>query len=58
MTDRMRLLFGAGLTALVRGPVVHFDETTNHRVPPVEHMDPFRRGGLKAPDALIERLAT
>jgi hypothetical protein len=60
MTDRMRLLFGACLTALlatelVRRPVVHFDETTNNRVHHVEHIDPFRYGGPKAPDALIER---
>jgi hypothetical protein len=60
MTDRMRLLFGACLTALlatelVGGPVVHFDETTNNRVHRVEHVDPFRPGGPTARDALIER---
>ncbi len=59
MTEAMRLLFGACLTALlatelVRGPVVHFDETTNNRVHRVEHTDAFRHGGPKAPDALIE----
>jgi hypothetical protein len=60
MAEAMRLLFGACLTALlatelVGGPVVHFDETTNHRVPRAVHIDPFRQGGPKAPDALIER---
>jgi len=42
-------------TELVGGPVVHFDETTNHRVHRVEHLDLFRHGGPKAPDAPIER---
>ena len=42
-------------TELVGGPVVHFDETTNHRVHRVEHLDLFRHGRPKALDALIER---
>ena len=63
MTDRMRLLFGACLTALlatalVGGPVVHFDETTNNRVRRVEHIDPFRHGGPKLPTRKSNGLGT
>ncbi len=59
MAEAMRLLFGACSTALLatelaRGPVVHFDETTNNRVHRVEHIDAFRHGGPKAPETLIE----
>jgi len=46
MTDRMRRVLTALLaTELVGGPVVHFDETTNHRLHRVEHLDLFRHGG-------------
>jgi len=59
MTDRMRRVLTALLaTELVGGPVVHFDETTNHRhrLHRVEHLDLFRpMADRKAPDALIER---
>jgi hypothetical protein len=54
MTDRMRLHFGACLTALlatelVGVAVVRFDETTNNRVHRVEQIDSFRHGGPRLP---------
>jgi len=50
MTDRMRRVLTALLaTELVGGPVVHFDETTNHRLHRVEHLDPFRHGDPRLP---------
>jgi len=54
MTDRMRLLFGACLTALlatelVGGPVVHFDETTNNRVHRVNTLTRFAMAGPRLP---------